>query len=258
MRLTSEQFAKYKNAIDKLQASTASDLEKMLRRVWTDAGKSDPDTLGAICVEYARAIAEKYGVSAATVSAALWEDIYYNDTGSRLEALLPDDEPLDDYFGDAAASIVAGSVAAGDWAGMLSFLAGITTKAVHDYARRTQVENTGRVVNGRRKGADEARFMRVPTGAETCAFCIMLAGRGPVYYTELSAGGGPEHGTEFDRYHAWCDCEIIASFGKEFGVGPYDWTVYEDMYRNSVTYDDKGRVDLSGTLHNMRQNYGLK
>lgn len=43
----------------------------------------------------------------------------------------------------------------------------------------------------------ETRYARVPTGEETCDFCIMLASRGPVYHTEESAGA-------YDHYHAHC------------------------------------------------------
>lgn len=47
-----------------------------------------------------------------------------------------------------------------------------------------------------------ARVARVPAGAETCAFCLMLASRGPVYHSEESAGRAR-------RYHGMCDCQPI-------------------------------------------------
>lgn len=46
------------------------------------------------------------------------------------------------------------------------------------------------------------RFARIPQGDKTCDFCIMLASRGPVYYTEESAGA-------FTKYHPHCDCLIM-------------------------------------------------
>jgi len=60
--------------------------------------------------------------------------------------------------------------------------------------------------------AGETRYARVPTGEETCDFCIMLASRGPVYHTEESAGA-------YDHYHAHCDCRIVPFWGT-FEVGP--------------------------------------
>lgn len=58
----------------------------------------------------------------------------------------------------------------------------------------------------------ETRYARVPTGDETCDFCIMLASRGPVYHTEETAGA-------FDHWHAHCDCRVIPCWGT-FEIGP--------------------------------------
>ena len=55
-------------------------------------------------------------------------------------------------------------------------------------------------------GLGDVRYARVPTGEETCEFCIMLASRGPVYLTFDSAGGD-------DHFHPHCDCRIVPFFG---------------------------------------------
>lgn len=49
------------------------------------------------------------------------------------------------------------------------------------------------------------KFARVPTGAETCNFCIMLASRGFVYDSAESAGA-------LDHWHPHCDCRIVPSW----------------------------------------------
>lgn len=46
------------------------------------------------------------------------------------------------------------------------------------------------------------RFARVPSGTETCRFCIMLASRGAVYKSSDSAGAT-------GHFHANCDCRIV-------------------------------------------------
>lgn len=73
--------------------------------------------------------------------------------------------------------------------------------------------------------ADPARvrFACVPTGAETCGFCMMLAGRGFVYLTRESAG-------EFHHYHAHCDCRVVAGFDDSTGVEGYDPGEYLALY----------------------------
>ena len=50
-----------------------------------------------------------------------------------------------------------------------------------------------------------AMFARVPTGTETCTFCLMLASRGAVYHTRKTAG-------EWRHFHRGCDCKVVPSF----------------------------------------------
>ena len=66
----------------------------------------------------------------------------------------------------------------------------------------TIIANVGR---DRDKGA---RFARVPAGAETCTFCLMLASRGAVYHSRKTAG-------EFKHFHRRCDCKIVPGFGDD-------------------------------------------
>lgn len=68
------------------------------------------------------------------------------------------------------------------------------------------------------------RFARVPTGAETCSFCIMLASRGAVYKSELTAGA-------MNHYHPKCDCKIVPDFGG--GIEGYDPEEYFQPYINA-------------------------
>ena len=54
--------------------------------------------------------------------------------------------------------------------------------------------------------AHGVRFARVPSGATTCEFCLMLASRGFVYASAEAAG-------RVDRFHASCDCVIVPEDG---------------------------------------------
>lgn len=58
------------------------------------------------------------------------------------------------------------------------------------------------------------KYARVPSGAETCKFCLMLASRGFVYHSKKSAGA-------LDHYHDGCDCRIVCSWDDD-GVEGYD------------------------------------
>lgn len=68
-------------------------------------------------------------------------------------------------------------------------------------------------------------YARVPSGTETCGFCLMLASRGAVYKTKQSAMF--KEGTN-DPYHNNCDCAIVPVFDRD------DWPgrdVTEDAKR---------------------------
>jgi hypothetical protein len=54
-------------------------------------------------------------------------------------------------------------------------------------------------------------WARVPSGAETCAFCTMLVSRGPVYKTQKTASLGRETG---EPYHPNCDCVPVPVFDR--------------------------------------------
>lgn len=56
------------------------------------------------------------------------------------------------------------------------------------------------------------RYARVPSGAETCDFCLMLASRGAVYRTPETAS----------HAHPSCDCRVVPSFGDGSEIEGYD------------------------------------
>lgn len=109
-------------------------------------------------------------------------------------------------------------------------------KACGEYARNdlfrslneTIIANVGR---DRDKGA---RFARIPTGFETCTFCLMLASRGAVYHSRKAAG-------EFRHFHRNCDCKVVPSFEDDpeaelvEGVRPRE--LY-DLYKQFKEIDD--------------------
>lgn len=67
------------------------------------------------------------------------------------------------------------------------------------------------------------RWARIPTGAETCQFCIMLASRGFVYHSEETAS----------HAHAHCDCRITPSWDKSPKAQGYDPDAYYDEWVES-------------------------
>lgn len=80
-------------------------------------------------------------------------------------------------------------------------------KACGEYARNDAFRSLNETIiaNVGRDKDRGARFARVPTGFETCTFCLMLASRGAVYHTRKSAG-------EWKHFHRGCDCKVVPSF----------------------------------------------
>lgn len=86
------------------------------------------------------------------------------------------------------------------------------------------------------------RYARVPTGAETCAWCMLWASRGFVYKSEETA--------QFKRSHFKCDCQIVPSWDKRPRVQGYDSKRYERMYQQAVDdlADEGARTDDIKTI----------
>ena len=88
-------------------------------------------------------------------------------------------------------------------------LAGAVGRQVLDGGRQTVVENT--------KADPQALGWAVATGPEPCAFCAMLASRGPVYKSEETALPGGE-------WHPNCACEPEPSYSRS---QPWPGQAYE-------------------------------
>ena len=97
--------------------------------------------------------------------------------------------------------------------------------------------NMSVVENGRRD-PKKVRYARVPTGAETCDFCLMLASRGFVYQSEGTAGAG--------HTHYACDCRCTPGWdGME--VEDYDPRSIYDRWQDAIDAKAKERAERKGT-----------
>ena len=115
-----------------------------------------------------------------------------------------------------------------------------------DYTSRNALNET--ILENAFYDPDNPKVARVPTGAETCPFCLILASRGFEYVT---------HGTidTLKHAHANCDCLIVPQYG-ENSIEGYDPGVYEKVYEDNVVYDKYGHVDEQATRAKIyRDNY---
>lgn len=72
----------------------------------------------------------------------------------------------------------------------------------------TRLASNKCVEQNARRDPKKPRWARVPTGFETCTFCIMLASRGFVYHTEETAS----------HAHAHCDCRVVPSWDTKAAI----------------------------------------
>ncbi len=79
-------------------------------------------------------------------------------------------------------------------------------------------------------------FARVPTGTETCDFCLMLASRGFVYHTEAAAS----------HTHSGCDCRVVPSW-KSQSVEGYDPDALYNDWQDAVDEKAARRAEKNGT-----------
>ena len=87
------------------------------------------------------------------------------------------------------------------------------------------------------------RYARVPTGPDTCAFCIMLASRGFVYHSAATAGA-------LDHYHDHDDCRIVPGWDV-YGAGPSragSWSTSIEGYDPDALYDQYLDLMSSGRI----------
>lgn len=83
-------------------------------------------------------------------------------------------------------------------------------------------------------------WARVLSGAENCAFCVMLASRGPVYGSSEDAGRQAADEIWDDAkgytnsYHAGCDCLVVPIYDFASWPGRDSWRALEEFYQDTV------------------------
>lgn len=106
-----------------------------------------------------------------------------------------------------------------------------------DYEMKRSAGNS--IVQNGMRDPVKPRFARVPAGAETCEFCLMLASRGFVYHSEKSAGG-------LTHWHSNCDCRVVAGWDG-MAVEGYDTQEIYDRWQEAIDAKAAERAARNGT-----------
>lgn len=124
-----------------------------------------------------------------------------------------------------------------------------------------EVENGGRrtIRYAVDRDSTAVGWARVATGRETCAFCLMLVSRGPVYQSAQAAGLDADDTTALDildegdtaafnelmtRFHPNCDCKVVPVFDRNNWQGREDYLEAREVW-NTATRGFSGRDALN-------------
>lgn len=195
--ISAPEFAAYNRAVAKIGDGAASDVEAAVL-AWC---RSHVGATVAEKREAAKLIMEGFVQGYDDVAAefaAQWYDDLAERSGARLQQAVTmttyRPESVDTVARYQAKKLVKGGDAA-------------FARACGEYARNDALRSLNETIisNVGRDSGKGVRFARVPTGFETCTFCIMLASRGAVYHTRRSAG-------DFKHFHRHCDCKVVPGF----------------------------------------------
>jgi len=156
-----------------------------------------PEQARDALLEFVPVLAAQYGDVAASMAAEFYEDMRAAQGAvGAFSAATVEGIPVGAV--EAKVRYLAGHLWTPEPASILSPLMVATDKYVKQPGRSTMAANARR---------ENVRYARVPTGATTCSFCLVLASRDAVYATAKSAGdSGSGYG---DDYHGDCDCQVV-------------------------------------------------
>ena len=220
------------NRLRKTQQTIAEWAQRDLARLWDRLDHTDVEATRKALAEFFPVLINKYGDLSATAAAEWYEDVIFQ------RALMSGAREVEVINKRMRWAVRPDSAGASNQA--LANLQLVTDELVKQFGRDV-------ITLSARK--HKIRWARVPTGAETCAFCLMLAGRGYVYRS-AKKGGDSFSGNEF---HGHCDCAVVP----DDGVIPenYDPDFFFDRYnsaRNTRPEELLNRDEMSEEEYNRR------
>lgn len=230
----------YRTANRQLLDMALTDLESIWKTLNIYDGVETRLVLGQVLPE----LINTYGEAVALLAADRFEELRaYANVPIRYSAVLAPRKPNEQIFASMRWALTP-IFREQNPAQAFDNLRGMTDRFIHAAGRDTTSYNVDR-------DPVDAAYARVPKGTETCAFCLTLASRGPVYGSKKSA----LYKANGDKYHDWCDCEPTPVWNGDRSTLPddYDENKFLEIYNEAAT------GDLKTTLANIReQNPGVR
>lgn len=197
---------------------------------------ANPEASRDALLAFVPALTAQYGDIAATLAADFYEESRAA-SGARGRFTARTASAVDSGAVEAKVRYAAGQLWSPDPSTMLGALLVAADKYVKQPGRDTMA------ANARREGV---RWARVPTGAKTCSWCLVLASRDAVYRSKTSAGG------DGHRFHGACDC-VATRIGKasDYPEGYLPDNYYE-MYQAARNEAQSGDIrDISAAFRRL-------
>ena len=170
-------------------------------------------------IEYAYALATKYGEAAAALACQM-----YDQTAEAAKAGVPRAEPANTATFEEAAEAINGTLKKSS---LPSSLGSSTGRLVKQAASDTTLKNARR---------DNAEFAWIPSG-DGCPFCQIIASKGWRRASKETAAG-----SHADHIHPNCQCEFAIRFSSRDGISGYDPQVYKDNYDSAEGTTSKEKL----------------
>lgn len=123
--------------------------------------------------------------------------------------------------------------------------------------------------NLRSKAKRVQGWARVATGRETCAWCLMLVSRGPVYMDAVTAGldldhlsavemhlNGEDISDYMEQWHTGCDCKVVPVFKNEDWAGKSAYLKAEKLWIEATDEAKKLREEEPDRVYTSGKNKG--
>lgn len=229
------------DAYRRSQADVVTLARRELVAWWSTLDVSDADAVARALEVFLPELVAAYGDVASTVAADWYDDLRAQAPAhGGYRATLADPLPVEQVR--ATARWGAGPLfsVAPDPDKALSLIGGAIQRYVQQGGRDTLARNASR-------DPARPRWARVPSGVETCAFCLMLASRGFAYHTRQSAG-------EMTQFHDLCDCQIVPDWSPTPALDGYD---PDRLYEQYLAARAEAGGSTKAILAQLREDLGV-
>lgn len=214
--ITLNEWNKYRLALTRVNKEAGNEFrDYFLKRNGTLEGVTVQEV-----IDYAYALATKYGEASAEVACQLYEAIAEIE-GVRVPDVMPADTPT---YGDVAKAINGTLKNTQN----TDYLSSVVEQLVKQVGQDTIVNNALR---------DGAQFAWIPM-SDTCAFCLALAANGWQYASEAEVKNG-----HAEHIHGNCDCTYAIRFNEQTNYEGYNPKIYSRFYNAADGKTAKDKIN---------------